>query len=298
MQTQLRNNSLHSDEAFSSLLSSQRELLQHLHKENGTVSPRRAARKMSGIIASMDHRRASMELLSASRHSLSGLDFKLPAFSLDTERIDLGFDDFELKLEVSNHAKRRQFLLDCSDHFVNKRRRLSTFGLSSKSFFEDNLKISSHHILRRGSMISAIVEDVEDDDDDDDDKSMADDSDEVELPRSSNIARRVVDQVPVDEEDTQSNIVSIDGHDEQSVDSEEAAKRRDPAYVKSIMEAFNKAMEKSQKTQQDIHDWDRKMGLKRSHSKTMRLSSRSRKKLRSIMKKEITTLASKIASSS
>ena len=46
-------------------------------------------------------------------------------------------------------------------------------------------------------------------------------------------------------------------------------------------------MEKSQKSQQDIHDWDKKMGLKRSHSKTMRLSMRSRKKLRAMLKKKI-----------
>ncbi len=47
--------------------------------------------------------------------------------------------------------------------------------------------------------------------------------------------------------------------------------------------SFIAAMEKSMKSQQDIHDWDRKMGLKRSHSKTMRLSMRSRKRLRKIV---------------
>jgi hypothetical protein len=62
--------------------------------------------------------------------------------------------------------------------------------------------------------------------------------------------------------------------------------------VKSTLEAFATSMEKSTKTQQDIHDWDKKMGLKRSHSKTMRLSMRSRKKLRGILKKEINALVS------
>ena len=63
-----------------------------------------------------------------------------------------------------------------------------------------------------------------------------------------------------------------------------------PEIVKSTLEGFSTAMEKSTKSQQDIHDWDKKMGLKRSHSKTMRLSMRSRKKLRGILKKEINSL--------
>ena len=58
---------------------------------------------------------------------------------------------------------------------------------------------------------------------------------------------------------------------------------------------FEKAMEQAQLSQQMIHDWDRKMGLKRSHSKTMRLSTRSRKKLRQLMKKEITQLSKRLS---
>lgn len=54
----------------------------------------------------------------------------------------------------------------------------------------------------------------------------------------------------------------------------------DIATLRSEFENFVRAMEKSMKSQQDIHDWDRRMGLKRSHSKTMRLSMRSRNKLR------------------
>jgi hypothetical protein len=64
----------------------------------------------------------------------------------------------------------------------------------------------------------------------------------------------------------------------------------DPNTLKSTMQGFATAMEKSTKSQQEIHDWDRKMGLKRSHSKTMRMSMRSRKKLRTLVKKEINAL--------
>jgi hypothetical protein len=61
--------------------------------------------------------------------------------------------------------------------------------------------------------------------------------------------------------------------------------------VKEKMVSFDGAMGSSQDSQQAIHDWDRKMGLKRSHSKTMRLSSRSRKQLREIMQQDIKELS-------
>lgn len=54
----------------------------------------------------------------------------------------------------------------------------------------------------------------------------------------------------------------------------------DPNVLRRLqMVSFIEAMEQSQITQQRIQDWDRKMGLKRSHSMTMRLSAQSRKKL-------------------
>jgi hypothetical protein len=59
-----------------------------------------------------------------------------------------------------------------------------------------------------------------------------------------------------------------------------------------MIKMFADAMNSSTKSQQDIHDWDRKMGLKRSHSKTMRMSMRSRKKLRAVMNKEMATIKS------
>lgn len=57
----------------------------------------------------------------------------------------------------------------------------------------------------------------------------------------------------------------------------------DSASLRREFVNFVVAMEKSMKSQQDIHDWDRRMGLKRSHSKTMRLSMRSRNKLRKVV---------------
>lgn len=63
-----------------------------------------------------------------------------------------------------------------------------------------------------------------------------------------------------------------------------------PEKVKENLSAFAVSMDRSTKSQQDIHAWDRKMGLKRSHSKTMRMTMRSRKKLRSLLKKDINSL--------
>lgn len=49
---------------------------------------------------------------------------------------------------------------------------------------------------------------------------------------------------------------------------------------------FATSMEASQFSQQSIHDWDRKFGLRRAHSKTMRESARSRKKVLDFLKGE------------
>lgn len=53
--------------------------------------------------------------------------------------------------------------------------------------------------------------------------------------------------------------------------------------INSDVQKFADALEKSANSQLDIHQWDRKMGLKRSHSKTMTQSMQSRKKLRGIL---------------
>ena len=47
------------------------------------------------------------------------------------------------------------------------------------------------------------------------------------------------------------------------------------------------AMEASQSSQQNIHDWDKKFGLKRAHCKTMRESCRSRKKVLDFLQEEL-----------
>ena len=73
--------------------------------------------------------------------------------------------------------------------------------------------------------------------------------------------------------------------DDDDDDDDEA--KMAPEEAKKHLVLFDGTMEQSQDSQQKIHDWDRKMGLKRSHSKTMRLSSRSRKQLRQFTQKDI-----------
>jgi len=82
------------------------------------------------------------------------------------------------------------------------------------------------------------------------------------------------------------DVVEGEGKEQESI-MESPVSLVETRQVKECMVSFESCMGKSFESQQRIHDWDRKMGLKRSHSKTMRLSMRSRKKLRQFMKKDI-----------
>lgn len=64
-----------------------------------------------------------------------------------------------------------------------------------------------------------------------------------------------------------------------------------PETVRKNLHAFVSSMDKTTQSQLDIHAWDKQMGLKRSHSKTMRLTMRSRKRLRAMLKKDINSLS-------
>jgi len=88
---------------------------------------------------------------------------------------------------------------------------------------------------------------------------------------------------------------SISDDDDFSLFLEDVAgEKQESSMLQGNMLSFESAMGKSFESQQRIHDWDRKMGLKRSHSKTMRLSMRSRKKLRQCMKEDITHISKMI----
>jgi len=63
-----------------------------------------------------------------------------------------------------------------------------------------------------------------------------------------------------------------------------------PLCTEAEMDTFEASMDKSINTQTDIQKWDKKMGLKRSHSATMTKTTRSRKNLKKILDKQRTVL--------
>ena len=87
-------------------------------------------------------------------------------------------------------------------------------------------------------------------------------------------------------------------YDLSSIEPLEFVDKQVSAFLVKELISLDKAMAKSQESQQKIHDWDKKMGLKRSHSKTMRLSSRSRNKIRALLKRELSSISEQSSSES
>jgi hypothetical protein len=147
-----------------------------------------------------------------------------------------------------------------------KKRRLSSMGFFSSSFFDDGLE--------QLAAVTAVTSKEIDCCGDDDTASIL----------SENKDEAIGDHNIDDDDDASIASVPVEPIELDMADV-------NPAKFKTVVLAFTTSMENSAKSQQDIHDWDRKMGLKRSHSKTMRQSSRSRKKLRAILKKEMSAMS-------
>merc|ERR1719384_2145293 len=62
----------------------------------------------------------------------------------------------------------------------------------------------------------------------------------------------------------------------------------------TAVESLQQKMQKSQQSQKNIQSWDKKMGLKRSHSSTMTKTHRSRKQLRELFEIQKKMLESKV----
>jgi hypothetical protein len=179
----------------------------------------------------------------------------------------------------------------------NFKRRFSGIGFNSTTFFDETTKpvrrdsmLGSIHSIMSQSMSKYDIQpasirafnkhpdsssdEVDDDDSDSDAVSVAyDQVEEVQVSIPANMApTKNVAETPAPSETAPQ--ISI-------------ANELQQPQMNHVFAKFSVAMERSQKSQQDIHDWDRKMGLKRSHSKTMRQSTRSRKKLRAIFKTDI-----------
>lgn len=191
--------------------------------------------------------------------------FPLVSFGDTNEDIDKAFD---IKVSTVYSPKKS-----------SNERRMSCLGLLSSSFFDEHSKVA-----RRGSMTSmgTFV------------------SGHTKSGRRGSMTSvgtfASAGMVPPAQEDDETSMISEIGNDQ---GKHHPPPPPPPASVpfagellpdlesKQVIEAFTVAMTQSHKSQQAIHAWDKKMGLKRSHSKTMRLSMRSRKKLKSMIKKGI-----------
>ena len=151
---------------------------------------------------------------------------------------------------------------DVSGGKHRKKRRISNLGCLTSSFFEDYAKAARRGSMASASSFAASNRGSSKCDSDDDDSVLSQMSDGVvfDLVNASRFQIH-----------SRSNLTEIN--------------------LKEKMEMFFDAMSMSQKSQHAIHDWDKKMGLKRSHSKTMRLSMRSRKKLKTLIKKDMLLLS-------
>jgi hypothetical protein len=280
MQVMLRDG-VQNDDTFLSLLSSQRELLNQLNMEAAAMrsqlastpnvamlnQPRDLSQRGSRMLLEQQNhskvRRSSLDLLFSKRLSM---EFGIPLLS---SHGDSNFHEEHYGYNKTTESSQMNTILNElgeSYHIMKKRRRLSSIGFLSSTFFEDHLKASRHSVVDLSShkkieskkTTKEIIADGGDDSDSEDE-----------------FAEEV-------EEDSRSTVVPAEEYSQTPI----PALHVDPEKARTLMEAFSTAMEKSQKSQQDIHDWDRQMGLKRSHSKTMRQTTRSRKKLRSTFKKD------------
>lgn len=268
------------DESLFGLLSSQQELINPIDMEIQQPSTMQQPYYMVGHLQSqglqintpITDMRSNMDVLHPKRFSL---DFgaspdNFPAISFhETEKLESFTKDDKGLCAVRRCDDINYDPNECGQ----KKRRLSSLGFLGPSFFEDHAK----PVERRNSQASAAtfesapsITKTFDDDDKDDEEEDTTDVDVSEVDYSQNLESSPVE--PVYEE--HSSILSV-------------------SQAKAIMSAFTEAMAESQKSQQAIHDWDRKMGLKRSHSKTMRLSMRSRKKLKLMVKKDVNAMSKK-----
>ncbi len=257
------------DEAFLKLLSSQRELLQQLNYEGSLRRNAGPPRKRFSFVEGCDFGGSfnlltnnsisdpgnAMDLLTCSKRLSLGIgsdQFILPSFNELMSESDENLKGAALKVD-------KLLDLDCDEPtWVKRQRRRSTLGYL-RSIFQDGVADSTQPLMQ---------------------SVFSDENRRDSLQPLSKYVDSICNSDPLE-------------HDDLALEPivEVKASKFDEGQMKSYMEAFASAMEKSADSQQSIHDWDRKMGLKRSHSKTMRMSSRSRKKLRNIVKKEINSLS-------
>lgn len=268
------------DAALLSLLcASQRNMLNMLnsdfsqfdaHQHRNLLGQASAAPQQQLVNTSISDGRFSTDMLHSKHFSLDlGRSDHFPSSTFEMKGV--GNKGAEMRGAFSRSPRKyeQSETANSNNMFMKKKRRLSSLGFLTSTFFEDHAKGSRRDSIatyasgasttrpeKKESEDYSVMSDVDGDDDgggDDDDDNMA-------LMRFGPIL-----------ECEHPGLVASE--------------------IKEVMEAFAESMVQSQMSQQSIHDWDKKMGLKRSHSKTMRLSMRSRKKLKAMVKKGINAIA-------
>jgi hypothetical protein len=231
-------------------------------------------------------RRSSMDYLNATRR----LSMKMG--------IGVGKDSFVMPSELDDEWTEESDAEDASTgHYELKRktyRRRSSLGILSTLMLCDTqmstsrrcslISTVSKSFLDSGSMHSNQAEDMTS-------LALVDSTMSIERGDPNDLKSQVLHQRKSETEFcmTKSDR-SVTEKIEQGVPHMRLRPSVDLPTLTKMIKMFSEAMTSSTKSQQDIHDWDRKMGLKRSHSKTMRMSMRSRKKLRAVMNKEMATI--------
>ena len=274
------DDSFQNDSAFQILLNSQRELLNRLKFEEGNQgkSPHKKTvgqknDKIGNKIPNQNRIRCATNLsiglgnhendhvLHSKRSSIGVGNDKYILPDMDSDKLDTEegytysflFDHEEG--EVAD-CKRQKLNLDHNDH-VSKQRRRSTLGFLQYIFEKQEGQPTSMKAVRQ---MDCKEQDVGSEHPFEGDKC---------------------------DDDHHVFMVDVDEKDDANLENNDSKNSSATEQVRNHIVSLEHTMEKSQGSQQAIHDWDRKMGLKRSHSKTMRLSSRSRKKIRNILKKEM-----------
>jgi hypothetical protein len=273
MQIQSRKETTN-DHAFEALLQSQRELLSQMKygnttplKWNTSNTSNTSSSNDCGFEKLVFNRRSSIDKMFPSHGGTSPI-YELP--SLD--HLDMKMKSCS-KYPSKQDPKKRKIVTPCKAGLYDDLPMKPDFSESSERSFELDFE------LLYFDDASSLIDEKEEEEK----EKTFQKTDQLEKKTELTLVTEA--ETDDDDDDDDATVDPVDP----AVDPVDATV--DPAQVQNIVQAFRAAMERSQYTQQSIHDWDKKMGLKRSHSKTMRLSARSRKKLRTMFKREFTVLA-------
>jgi hypothetical protein len=246
------------DATFQCLLSSQRQLLSRLNSEKHLIHASQCT---------IDDQLTYTEFPNATNHSIGHETFRTDNVVLSKRMsIGVGADDFILPdpnfdtdhfTESCYDEVGRKQTKDGNDIVATNKRRRPTLAFLDYIFEKNSEPMTTTETAPAPKRFKNRVEYNDSDDED----------------------------YGVIMEDVYTSDDEPEGNDD--YDKECDFPRMHPEDAKRHLVVFESAMGRSQDSQQQIHDWDKKMGLKRSHSKTMRLSSRSRKQLRQFTQKDI-----------